>query len=243
MTWDPAFFGSNATLKVLGYYTTNETTIAPTGPPTGKEEEAFSSDNIEAGWGFYQWHLPKSLLTTPSLSAANITLRIVALPKDGKQAQWLTGPTITLRYKPAKPKKKPAPKHDDQALYIALPLVFGVAALMIVGTFFWNRQVRAIGVGNIMSRARREARRKGVSKKDRVRNRDKEQGIRLMGASDEERTADWEEGWRQEVPGGGVGMWGRGRERLIGRMRNGWIRVVWKCCINSERQVRYWVEG
>jgi hypothetical protein len=132
---------------------------------------------------------------------------MVALPKGGSAAQWLTGPTITLRWKPKPPAAPKPPKNDDQALYIALPLVFGFAALMIVGTYFWNRQIRRIEVGNIMSRRALSKKMKGgvgASKKDRARNKDKEQGIRLMDRdgvgmeSDEEMGESWEEGWRSQ---------------------------------------------
>ncbi|KAK4241560.1 hypothetical protein C8A03DRAFT_30284 [Achaetomium macrosporum] len=216
VTWDPAFFtSSNTTIKVLGYYLSNDTDIPTSGPPSG-EEEAFSSGNIAAGWGFYQWRLDKSLLTSQSAQAVNITLRIAALPRDGQAAQWLAGPTITLRYKPGPPpKKSKAP--DTQALYVALPIVFGFAALMIGGTFFYTRQLRQIDVGAIV-RAAKNARRRnkraaaagrhvGASRKDRARNKDKEQSIRLMdrqgeGSTDtEEEEEDWEDGWRHEVPG------------------------------------------
>jgi hypothetical protein len=91
-------------------------------------------------------------------------------------------------------------------LYVALPLVFGFAALMIAGTFCWNRQLRRIGVGNVMGRrggGGSSSRRAGVSKRDRARNRDKEQGIRLM-----------ESGGSGGVDSDEEGVWqGTGRKR------------------------------
>lgn len=194
----------------MGVYTTNETTIPDSAPHHG-EEEAFSSEEIDSGWGIYQWRPNKHILTDRRIGAANITIRIVALPSKGQQAQWLTGPVIQLMWKP-KPPAKPKPvKNDTQALYIALPLVFGFATLMIVGTFFWNRQIRQIGVGSIMGRSRRLERKRGVlgvSKKDRARNTNKEQNIRLMehgsGSNGSDRE-DWDEGWSHEVPGSKAG--------------------------------------
>jgi hypothetical protein len=213
VTWDPSFFpGANTTLKLLGFYTNTSTPTPKPGPPTG-EEEAFSSENIDAGWGFYQWRLSGSLISNTPHELVNITLHMVALPKGGSAAQWLTGPTITLRWKPKPPPAPKPPKNDDQALYIALPIVFGGAALIIVGTYFCNRQIRRIEVGSIASRRALSRKIKGgvgASRKDRARNKDKEQGIRLMdrdGAgmeSDEERGDSWEEGWRsQESEGAG----------------------------------------
>ncbi|KAK4128650.1 hypothetical protein N657DRAFT_639136 [Parathielavia appendiculata] len=219
ITWDPSFFpGANTTLKLIGFYTnTSEPTPTNAGPPTG-EERAFSSEDIEAGWGLYEWHIPGSLLSRTGHELINITLHMVALPKGAARAQWLTGPTITLRWKPKPPPAPKPPKNSAQELYIALPLVFGFAVLMIVGTFFMNRQIRRIGVGNVITRTRRGAagvlgRRKGgngvgASKRDRARNQDKELGIRLMerdGAvmeSDEERAGSWEEGWGSQDSGG-----------------------------------------
>ncbi|KAK4040073.1 hypothetical protein C8A01DRAFT_35946 [Parachaetomium inaequale] len=209
VTWDTSFFpGHNTTLKVLGFYT--NTTAAELGEQE-EEVEAFSSDTIKAAWGFYQWPLTHSLLQSQSLDLVNITLRIVALPAEGQAAQWLTGPMITLMYKP-KPPKKPAhtpTRADDDVLYIALPLVFGFATLMIVGTFCWNRQLRRIGVGSVMGRKGGSSRggimrKVGASKRDRARNADKEQGIRLMerdgGSTDtDEEEAGWDEGAGRRV--------------------------------------------
>jgi hypothetical protein len=154
----------------------------------------------------------------------NITLRIVALSRGGQAAQWLAGPTITLRYKPGPPPPKKAKAPDSQELYVALPIVFGFATLMIGGTFFYTRQLSKIDVGSIVravkdANARRRekrlaaaaagvgGRRVGASRKDRARNKDKEQSIRLMdrqggGSTDtEDEEEDWEEGWRHETPG------------------------------------------
>lgn len=218
VSWDTSFFPSanSTTLKILGFYVFNNTVIPTTGPPSGKEE-AFNSGEVPAAWGYWDWKLKRELLETQSLDAVNITLRMVALPRDGSAARWLAGPTVTLQYRPQpppKPKKNKAPA-GEQELYIALPAVFGFAGLMIVGTFFWNRQVRAIGVGNIMGRGRRlrtagsgGKRREGLavgmgaSKKDRARN--KEQAIRLMerdGAGTDSEGDDWDQGWGQDASG------------------------------------------
>ncbi|KAK4144373.1 uncharacterized protein C8A04DRAFT_11496 [Dichotomopilus funicola] len=216
VTWDTTFFADqNTTLKVLGFYT--NTSAPTTHPPTDheapdasqEEEEAFSSDTTSAAWGFYRWHLDGgALLSNPGFESANITLRIAALPSDGRAASWYDGPTISVQWKPRPPKEKPGhvpTRADDQVLYVALPLVFGFAAVMIAGTFCWNRQLRKIAIASAMGRSNtaggsrrlNAASRVGVgaSRKDRARNRDQEQGVRLMergggGSSDDE------DGWR-----------------------------------------------
>ncbi|KAK3899823.1 hypothetical protein C8A05DRAFT_46202 [Staphylotrichum tortipilum] len=227
VTWDPTFFqathGNGTTLQVIGFYTNNETKFPLSGPP-GEEEEAFTSEHIAAAWGFYQWRLPKSLLTKQSAKAVNITLRLVALPTDGQPAQWRTGPTVTLEYKP---KKSKGPTHkekgvDEHALYVVLPLLFSVTMLMVAATFFFNRGARRIDIGNI-ARGRRGggSRRKGLavgsgaSKKDRARN--KEQSIRLMeragGSEDtDDEGGNWEAGWRPEASGRDGGRVDRKRD-------------------------------
>ncbi|KAK4097932.1 hypothetical protein N658DRAFT_499924 [Parathielavia hyrcaniae] len=234
ITWDPSFFpGANTTLKLLGFYTntTSSPSASPTdstGPPTG-EEQAFSTELIEAGWGLHEWHIPNSLLSSTGHDLVNVTLHMVALPKDADRARWLTGPTVTLRWKPKPPPEPKPAKNGDRELYIALPLVFGFAALMIVATFFKNRQIRRIGVASVMGRARRGAGRRGgggagASRRDRARNQDKELGIRLMerdGAgmeSDEEVGAGWDEGWRsQDSDGAGAGAGRRVFDRVGGK--------------------------
>lgn len=212
VTWDPEFYhnantNENATLvRIVGFYATNETTIPMTGPPSGKNEQAFTSDHIAAGWGFYQWEVTDQLLRAQSASLVNITLRITALPKNGQAAQWLTGPTVTLRYKP---KKEKPPKHtgtDEHALYIALPTVFGVVMLVMFVILFCTRQARRIEIDNLVSQARKSAaKRKGftLSKKDRAKN--KEQNIRLMehggSADSDEEARGWDEGWTGSASG------------------------------------------
>ena len=126
----------------------------------------------------------------------------MALSKDDGQAaaQWLTGPTVTVRYRP---KKEPAPKHTgtaEHALYIALPTVFGVIMLVLVVTLFCTRKARRVEIDNLVAQARKSAsRRKGftLSKKDRAKN--KEQNIRLMehggSADSDEEARGWDEGW------------------------------------------------
>ncbi|KAL2128668.1 hypothetical protein VTI74DRAFT_8857 [Chaetomium olivicolor] len=208
ITWDPYFFsGSNSTVKVLGFYTSN--TNSSSGPhsdlPTG-EEEAFSSGNIAAAWGLYQWQVEKSLLSAQSASEVNITIHLVALPANGHAAQWLAGPTVTVKKKPGPPAyKSKAP--DQTAIYIALPIVFGFAGVMIAASFFWNRQAR-IDIGSIVAsaRQRRSRRRKGgnvyqlVGSGSGNKSGKKNRGGRLDG-SESEGEDNWNEGWSHEVPG------------------------------------------
>lgn len=46
----------------------------------------------------------------------------------------------------------PTPAPHGQSLYIALPLIFAFIIVCVLGTFFWNRKHRRIGLGSIMGR-------------------------------------------------------------------------------------------
>jgi hypothetical protein len=215
VTWDPSYFPTpNTTIKVLGFYTPNTTSTSTTGSgstPFEGESEAFSSGEMAAGWGYWQWRADKSLLSSQSLTAANITIRIVflspatasaqaggsrsnqtAVAAPAAAARWVQGPTILLTYRPGPPAVK-SKSPDAGGLYIALPAVSAFAMLMVVGTFFCNRQARTIGISNVMSRrgrrdmgGRRGKRtllfgKMGSRKSDRGDSRiDREQSIRLM---------------------------------------------------------------
>ncbi|KAK0735030.1 hypothetical protein B0T26DRAFT_632653 [Lasiosphaeria miniovina] len=187
ITWDPLFFktsGSNTTVKIMGFYNVNET------------DQAFSSGNMAAAWGFYQWSVDKDLLTTKGASDVNITLRIAALPIGAAAAVWVTGPTVRVTYPPGRFDHKTEPP-SGPALYIGLPTVLGVIILLLCGTCYWNRHKRRIGLGNIMSRRRHGY---GIGKSRRQRTKaTKEQAIHLMD--------------RQEVGGGIGGAVGEGRPR------------------------------
>ncbi|KAK3393583.1 hypothetical protein B0H63DRAFT_20602 [Podospora didyma] len=183
ITWDPSVFGStNTTVKVIGSYGNNIT------------DQAFSSDNMVAGWGFYQWSVVDTLISTKGGNNVNITLHIAALPVGAALANWYTGPTVQVAYIPG-PEARKSPTPTGPALYIALPTVLGFVAIMILGTCYWNRRARRIGLGNIMSRAGRHGYGVGKSRRQRMGGQDKttkEQAIHLMdrgGASGSESAA------------------------------------------------------
>ena len=172
MTWDPTYFpGSNATIKVIGFVYNSTSGIVTS-------DEAFSSSNMAAGWGFYQWALDGSVLTTRGAGALNVTIKIATLNPAG----WLTGPTVLVTNKPIY-RPPPTSPPTGPALYIGLPTIVGFAALLLIGTCIWNRKQRQIGLGNIMGRGRKGY---GVGKSRAQRllgkrsRRNEDQGIRLM---------------------------------------------------------------
>lgn len=172
VTWDPTYFpGNNATIKVIGFVYNSTSGIVTS-------DEVFSSSNMAAGWGFYQWSLDSSVLTTRGTGALNVTIKIATLNPAG----WLNGPTVLITNPPiyhAPPTTPPT----GMALYIGLPTIVGFAALVLIGTCIWNRKERHIGLGNIMNRGRAGY---GVGKSRAQRllgkrsRRNEDQGIRLM---------------------------------------------------------------
>ncbi|KAL2271236.1 hypothetical protein VTJ83DRAFT_607 [Remersonia thermophila] len=237
ITWDPNFFpASNTTVKILGFYATASSKLAttpntPENPPDdksnpaspGNQHEAFSSENIDAGWGFWQWRPDAQLLKRPKLKAANITLRIVALPPTsgaahkgaGPHAQWLAGPTVLLKYKDkAPPPARPEQPHkhigeggkydrvkegsaSDPELYLVLPLVFGTFSLVVVVIFFCTRDVRRIDLGDA-PRSTRLSRLE--SSRRRRAARDAEESIHLMDHHAAQHEDEWHSGWGASEP-------------------------------------------
>lgn len=207
VTWDPSFFNStNTTIKITGSYynyTTDKTT-----------DEAFSSGALAASWSFYAWTVNSTILAgMPKGSGVNISLAMTAVvPATAGPAAAtpsFAGPLVTVA-KPAGYVPEPHKAPSGPALYIGLPTVLGFVAVVAVGTCWWNRGKRRIGLGNVMG-GRRAGYGVGKSRRQRLfsgagaggRRERKEQGIRLMerdvhGAG----AAGREEVYRDEVDGG-----------------------------------------
>jgi len=225
VTWDPDYFPTaNTSLRLIGFYTSEFPNITGTDEPEHKnmplpgppahdlgDEQAFTTDSISAAWGFYQWHLDKSLLNSKKLRSANITIRMVYLAPDSPRATWIQGPTVILekakkktKVAPERPKRPPS---EEPVLVIALPIVMVVSAFIIAMLSCWNRNVRRIGLGNVMGKTGRKntagllAKEAGLAQGKRGAGRGKdEESIRLM---DRDGYSSGEEsGWRQEVVGG-----------------------------------------
>lgn len=201
VTWDSSVFNSTNTTVILEGSYMNAT--------TGEvASQAFSSDKIKSGWSYYAWAVDSKLMQ--GKSAANITLFLNALDDDqNTTAKSYTGPTVLVTKQPTY--HQPAPKMPSgAALYIGLPTVLGFCLLMIFGVCLWNRQVRKISIGNIMSRSRHgygiaKGRARRMGRRDR-----KGQNIRLMDQLPEDqhyrdeprqhpaRGGDDEDGWGQQ---------------------------------------------
>jgi hypothetical protein len=123
---------------------------------------------------------------------------MAALTKNGGGAQWYTGPTIMLTWKPKKPSKHAHQAPDTEALVYVLPIVLTLALFMVIGSSVWNRRARHIDLGDLMRAA---GRRKNKSRGKRAVNKGKgEEGIRLMerdGFSSGEE--DGGGGWKKRI--------------------------------------------
>lgn len=142
VTWDTAAFAPNASIMIEGNYF-NATTNEPT-------SQAFVSDKVAASKGY--WTLPVKKGLMQGWSARNISVRMLEL--DSKLAptnKTRKGPYVLVTKRPAyRPPRAELP--SGATLFIALPTVFSVVTLFVVGTYIWNKQLRKISLGNVMSR-------------------------------------------------------------------------------------------
>ncbi|TPX09318.1 uncharacterized protein E0L32_009510 [Thyridium curvatum] len=175
VTWDPKFFnGTNTTVVVTGSYI-NDTTGAIL-------SQAFSSDKMAAGWGFYAWSVDKAIMQGGN--PTNVTLVINALSPGSQAMNPFAGPTV--RVANPEPYRQPPPKAPTgPALYIGLPTILGFVALCLIGTCIWNRKTRRISLGNIMSRSRHgygagKSRAQRLGLRSNRKNNNKDQSIHLM---------------------------------------------------------------
>lgn len=147
VTWDTHFFAlKNATVLIQANY------VNATGPDgiTGGIQ-AYQSPPTTNAFGFVAWTIDSVWLK--GSSSNNITLFIVPLNPIANEPTSFQGPTVQVTHRPAEyyhPGKPKGPKGQD--LYIALPTIFGFICICVVGGYFFNRNQRKIGLGNVMGR-------------------------------------------------------------------------------------------
>lgn len=151
VTWDPEWFnkteGSSKTRFVslrINYF--NET--------TGEQNDRDIFDQAwPASYGFLPFKVEDKYRR--GHNSNNVTLQLV-----GHLVQNTTAPTnnsvelpIVITTAPLDP-MLPTTVPTGQTLVIALPVVFGTIALLLIGGCIWNRKTRSIQLGNVMSRSR-----------------------------------------------------------------------------------------
>lgn len=194
VTWDPEYFGHNTSIKIVAFYDQKGT------------DQAFATDYMSSGWGYYEWKVKKNLFSPKQYKkqhTLNITIGFGAKNHNDHRVHWVRGPTVTIvRTRRFHEHKNELP--DGAALYIGIPAVVGFVLLVSCGTCLMNRKLRRIGVGSVMGRGKGynllgKGKKKGLFGK-----KNKDEGIRLMGRDEFEvddrdyrDTPDMEDRWNR----------------------------------------------
>lgn len=181
VTWDPAFFpSSNTTIVVFGSHRN-----ATTG--TLSKADAFASSPIPVNKAFYAWSVDREIMQ--HTAGVNVSIGFRTLPVSNSSHAPVRGPDVfVMKVQPFR--QPPSTPPSGAALYIGLPIIFAFITLMLVGTLMWGKKYRNIGLGNVMSRARRGGYQKlgsGRSKRSRA---DPKESIGLMNFDVEADYAD-----------------------------------------------------
>lgn len=116
-----------------------------------------TKDKIPNRYGVYGWKPPKNVLHGREPTNVTLVLRTWYKDSDDEDAEFKSneyiGPTLLINNKMG-PTLQGVTRPQNQELYIALPILTFVAVLLIGGTFCYNRSIRRIDVGNVMSRKR-----------------------------------------------------------------------------------------
>lgn len=160
VTWDWSLpiLKSNVTqkfkIKILGH-SLNTTTDEVVDEVLGPELEKLSP----VKYGFFPWQVSGKIIPK---GQEDVTVRLTmqrflddeVFDEDDIGAD-IAGPTVLVRREKKLPPKTSYGKlPDGHELYIALPTVFGFILLSVCGGFIWNRRLRRIGLGNVMSTSR-----------------------------------------------------------------------------------------
>ncbi|KAJ4297931.1 hypothetical protein N0V90_005830 [Kalmusia sp. IMI 367209] len=171
VAWNPKFFDDvNSTVQIKIQWA-NDSAV-----------EAWSSDNIQNGWGNLAVKMDKELLQ--GYSMYNLTFRILNFKGSdpNAQAQAFDGPMFTLQNEPPR-HLPPGSKNsiNKEGLLIGLPVGLGFVLVVVIGLFIGMRKQRIIGVGNIMGRRKRgygvgksKRQRLGLGKKGAIRLEERE---------------------------------------------------------------------
>ncbi|KAI1193476.1 hypothetical protein F5X97DRAFT_314236 [Nemania serpens] len=142
-TWDPKYFkSSNSTVQIIGNHINKTTGEVRT------ESPAFTSGYIRAGYGYVSIAITDQPLLYQG--SQNISCTLIALV-EGQRVER-PGPMITIMKRPGPVSDSKGKLPQGAALYIALPTVFGLIAVCVVGTCLWNRHHRHIRLPNVMGR-------------------------------------------------------------------------------------------
>lgn len=110
-------------------------------------------NHMRVGYGFFPWKVTNGIILD-GYDNATVRLRMQRFLDEEVYGDDIIGPTVLVRRQ-----IKPSVHHhggipQGAELYIALPSVFGFILLVVFGTLCWNRNIRRIGLGNVMSSSR-----------------------------------------------------------------------------------------
>ncbi|KAM0282609.1 hypothetical protein ACHAQH_002979 [Verticillium albo-atrum] len=224
VTWDTTapVLKSNTSEKVwihlVGYYV-NSTT----GEIDETEDPIFSPNKKKskpAKHGFYPWHVGGNTIPRGEQNAT-IQLRIQRHIDDEYVGPDVVGQTVFVR-REDKPEHRNSRPPGDTELYIALPIIGAGILFILIGLFWYNRQSRHVGLGNVSGGRGFEKRKsraakllakmnsgKGSSAGARGRNRTEDafdgENMELMGGHDRDSSPDSDSGWDPKRFAGGSG--------------------------------------
>ena len=106
---------------------------------------------VPAAWGYYVLPITKNYLS--GHRSNNITVTLLGHVGQSQAANKSVALPLLVEYWPYD-KNLPTTAPKGKTLTIALPVVFGTIAFLVIGICLWNRKTRRIQLGNIMSRSR-----------------------------------------------------------------------------------------
>ncbi|KAL2106762.1 hypothetical protein VUR80DRAFT_6232 [Thermomyces stellatus] len=158
ITWDPKFFTNETSVAKEPVKVSLEAHRLGDSRELGdKRWQTKDKDKIPLRYGVYGWKPPKSVLHGREPANVTIVMRTYYKDSDDEDAQYKSyeyvGPTVVVENKKG-PAYKGATKPENQELYVALPIISIAVVLVVGGVFWYNRNLRRIGLGNVMSRER-----------------------------------------------------------------------------------------
>lgn len=156
VTWDPKFFKEEAAAAKEPIQVSLEAhRLGESGEVGDKRWE--TKDRVPSRYGVYGWKPPKNVLHGRDPANVTLILRTHYKDSDDEDAPLASteyiGPTVRVENKPPKPYIIPT-KPENQELYVALPIISIAVLVVVLGGFLYNRNLRRIGLGNVMSRKR-----------------------------------------------------------------------------------------
>ncbi|ODA76150.1 hypothetical protein RJ55_08433 [Drechmeria coniospora] len=152
ITWDPDYYNRTG-LAGKTNATTVEISVRLDYLNTSSNEmlKLDTSDRVPARWGFWPFKLENDHLKGKRVNNVTITLLSSIMGSVEKNKSVALPVSLTA---PGLDHTTPTKVPSGGALVIALPIVLGAIALIVIGLFLWHRKTRRIQLGNIMSRSR-----------------------------------------------------------------------------------------